>query len=817
MGRSESAMTTPNPASRPSPPAGERSVPADLVAEAVFWLDRMGRVEAMNAAARKAFPEIAEAAGKTFGERVRAEDRSRWNEAIARARAGETVDLECATTAGGNAAARSGRLTLRGERDAVVVVVRGPAGADEEDEEERSLRRAMLVGRLGTFEWDMVQDRVRWSPELEEVYGLKRGAGVAKFADWVKHVVPEDAARVQREIEACIREGRADHAYEFRAIWPDGTRRWLAGQGRFSFDAAGRAVRMIGVNGDIHERKWDQIRADFVVQLGLTVRPLLAPREIAEAMVRLLAESLEVDRCAYAVFEPDGDTFTVVGNHARGLPPMVGSFSLAAFGPEVAATQHAGRPFALDDAEAAGLSEAERAVFAQTGIRAVIAVPLLKEGRLVAGVAVHHRTPRRWSMEEIQLVELAANACWESIERARVAADLHASERRLRLALTSAQLVAWEVDPATGKAVVMENAAQLFGLPPDAALEDIEAGFRLMHPEDVAAHREIFLRTMREGGSHQTQFRMLRADGKGVKWIEERAYLARDDSGKPQRFVGIMIDITERKRAEEELREAHALLADKAKHLETLVQQRTAKLQETIGELEAFSYSVAHDLRAPLRTMEGFARILLEEHAASLAPEARDHLRRIAKSASRMDRLTRDVLSYSRVVRDAAPRERVEVQALVDDLLETYPQFAHGKAEIRVARPLPPVLGNTPLLTQVLSNLLGNAVKFVAPGVRPEVAITAATSGGRVRVTIADNGIGVPPEQRDKIFEMFEQLSRSYEGTGIGLAIARKAMERMGGAIGVRPRAEGGSEFWFELPAAEGPTTSPIGLTRGAD
>jgi PAS domain S-box-containing protein len=677
-------------------------------------------------------------------------------------------------------------------------------GVSETDARDSKLRLALRIARLGTFEWLVQEDQIVWSPETEALYGLPAGGGGDRFADWLAWLVPEDRERIRREFEECLAAQREEHTHQFRVRLADGSARWMEGHARFFYDATGRAERVIGVHADIHERKRNERRSDFVVQLGLAVRPLEEPRAIADMTVQLLGDFLQADRCAYAGFEPDEDIFTVLGNHTRGMPAMEGKFQLSEFGAELARSQREGRPFAIDDTEVAELDDAAHALFRQTGIRAVIAVPLKKEGKLVAGMAVHHATPRAWSIDEIELVELAANSCWESIERARVAAELRASERRLRLALTSARMVAWEVDPVTGKAEVLDNAAEVLGTP-SATLESTEAGFASMHPEDEVAHRELFARTMAECGSHVTQFRMLRPDGT-VVWIEERAYSICRRDGKAKRFVGIMIDITERKRAEEELRRAHELLADKAEHLESLVQQRTARLQETIAELEAMSYSIAHDLRAPLRSLEGFSRIVLDEHSANLAPTAQDYLRRIARAAERMDRLTRDVLSYSRVAEAAAARERVDVELIVHDLVETYPQLGPSEADIEIAGPLPPVLGNLALISQVFSNLLGNAVKFVAPGIRPRVQVSAerrGEHGERARFSIADNGVGVPAAQRHKIFGIFERLSLSYEGTGIGLAIAKKAVERMGGSIGVDARPEGGSVFWVELPAAK--------------
>ncbi len=267
--------------------------------------------------------------------------------------------------------------------------------------------------------------------------------------------------------------------------------------------------------------------------------------------------------------------------------------------------------------------------------------------------------------------------------------------------------------------------------------------------------------------------------------------------------VGCVVrEVTERRQAERALQEAHTLLADKAAHLETLVQQRTARLRESIAELEAFSYSIAHDLRAPLRSLRGFSDALLSDHAGSLDAEGQDYLRRIAASAARMDRLIQDVLSYSRVVRGESPVETVDIGHLLRDIAESYPMLAPDKANLVFEGTFPPVRGGEALLTQVFSNLLGNAAKFVPPGARPDIRVWAETRGAKVCVFIRDRGIGIAPEHQERIFGMFEQLGKAYEGTGIGLAIVKKAVERMGGAVGVDSQPGQGSTFWIELPRA---------------
>ena len=247
------------------------------------------------------------------------------------------------------------------------------------------------------------------------------------------------------------------------------------------------------------------------------------------------------------------------------------------------------------------------------------------------------------------------------------------------------------------------------------------------------------------------------------------------------------------------LREAQQQLQRHAGELERRVTERTARLREMIGELEAFSYTLTHDLRAPLRSMQGFASALQEDYHDKLGPEGADYIQRILTSARRMDLLIQDVLTLSRISRAEMSLKPVDTERLVSGILDSYPGFQPPQAEIQVEGPLPPVLANEAALTQCISNYLTNATKFVKPGVGPRVVISANEANGNVQINFRDNGIGVPAEAREKIFGMFERLSREYEGTGIGLAIVKKAAERMGGTVGVSSELGKGSTFWLKL------------------
>jgi len=285
-----------------------------------------------------------------------------------------------------------------------------------------------------------------------------------------------------------------------------------------------------------------------------------------------------------------------------------------------------------------------------------------------------------------------------------------------------------------------------------------------------------------------------------VRRIYGNAFPIRDAQGVVQGSIAAFVDITARSRAELEIRRLNEGLEGRVRH-------RTAALQEANMQLESFCYSVSHDLRAPLRTIVGMTELLLQERPDDPA-QIEEYLRRIHRAGRRMDTLIQDLLLYSRV--NSADLRLAEIdlgqmlRTLLDDLA-----YEHGQSGTAIRNQVPPqglrVRAYPVALQQVLVNLLGNAVKFVAPGQAPRIRIDAGEEGGWVQCRIADNGIGVPEEHRERIFNLFERLhpEGAYSGTGMGLSIARRAVERMGGRIGCRSNPEGaGTVFWIELPPA---------------
>lgn len=269
-----------------------------------------------------------------------------------------------------------------------------------------------------------------------------------------------------------------------------------------------------------------------------------------------------------------------------------------------------------------------------------------------------------------------------------------------------------------------------------------------------------------------------------------------DDANFLQSIANILSAAITRKKTEEENHNLNATL-------EARVKERTEQLEEANKELEAFCYSVSHDLRAPLRAIQGFGQVLLEDYESLFDDMGREYLNRLITAAAHLDTLILDLLAYSRLGRTRIQLGQIDLAGMVQAILqELESELQENQAKVSITTTLPLVKSQQTILKSIITNLITNALKFVHPNTQPVVLIWAEEQGKYVRLWVEDNGIGIAPEHQKRIFRVFERLHgiESYVGTGIGLAIVKRGVESLNGSVGVFSNLNQGSRFWIELP-----------------
>ncbi len=372
---------------------------------------------------------------------------------------------------------------------------------------------------------------------------------------------------------------------------------------------------------------------------------------------------------------------------------------------------------------------------------------------------------------------------------------LDAERQRLQWVLEATRCGIWETNVETGESTVNEYWADMLGYTLDEVQPNsIERWRTLVHPQDIAYAEDMLQRHWRgETDYYDVDLRMRHKKGHWL-WINDRGRVhRRDASGRPLFMSGTHLDIHERVVAEEQVRSLNT-------ELERRVAERTAELERSMKDMEAISYSIAHDLRAPLRSVNGFSALIEEEGGDQLSPTVRDMYARIHRSSRSMGQMITDMLELLRVVRvdlDAVP---VDMGALAHVVVD---QLAHDLpgAQIRVGA-LPRVMGDATLLRQVLLNLMDNALKYSRH--RSEPVITFDFDPGQQAFCLRDNGMGFDMARAQKLFGLFQRLHAGSDvpGTGVGLAIVARIVERHGGRIWAEASPDAGATFWWTLPTA---------------
>jgi PAS domain S-box-containing protein len=604
----------------------------------------------------------------------------------------------------------------------------------------------------------------------------------------------EDLTPGHAEVVRAFTSGEADdYSFEPRFTRKDGSEVWLRVDGSMLRDEHGQPKKAIAAVRDITQEKLSQQLLQqseqahrLLVSLQDATRGQRDPARVLDEFVRIVAGHFAVSGCAYGEVDSTGEFVTVIADHADGVPLLAGSHRMNAFGTRLVDELRRGAAIAVDDAWTD--PRVTRAAFEGAGTRSSMAVPLVKDGRLVALMVLHHGQPREWKADESSLMEVIAERTWFALESARAEASLREHRDVLALAMRGGRMGAWSREIRTNRVWWSRELEEIVGLPPGGFEGSESAFFDLVHRDDRRAVEEAVAGAIQSHTDYTIEFRFEHVSGEW-RWMEGRGRAVYGPSSEPVMLYGIGIDITERKRAEEELRRLNA------------------ELSEADRRKDQFIALLAHELRNPLAPVR-FSLDLLRLPGASAVEHEQARVI-IERQVAQMSKLLDDLLDVARVGRGKLQisRSPVSLTATLHMAVETSRPLVerqHHTLEVSLPASDMTVVGDPVRLTQVFANLLNNAARYTPAGGILRLSATAGDGTAVVRVT--DNGIGLRPDQLRAIFKPFEQAHEpGYSGgLGLGLSLAQAIVMLHDGSIEAQSEGPGqGTEFVVTLPLVE--------------
>jgi PAS domain S-box-containing protein len=441
------------------------------------------------------------------------------------------------------------------------------------------------------------------------------------------------------------------------------------------------------------------------------------------------------------------------------------------------------------------LWESYRPVALGHGLRASWSTPIFDADERVLGTfAMYFRVPCLPTDHHRQLIEISTDIAAVAIMKHRETEALHQREAQLASAQRIAHLGSYEWDMRTNTVDRSAELCHIFGVKPEDFKPTVEGYLEFVHPDDRHTTWTTIERSLREGTRFEFEERIIRPDG-AIRQLRSQGEWMHDESGAPVRLMGICQDITERKLAEEQLRQREREIGERKRLAEWLTARN--------DELKAFAYTVSHDLKAPLRAIAGYANELDTRHREGLGQRAKWCLSQISTATHSLERLIEDLLQYSRLDTRTPAETTVALADLVHTILADYETvIAERHIEVDLAIEVARARTWKRGLAQILTNLVDNAVKFSRNATPPTIRIATESTPEGLRLSVQDNGIGFDMAHHDRVFALFTRLvrPRDFEGTGAGLAIAKKLTEKMGGRIHAESAPGAGATFYVDLP-----------------
>jgi PAS domain S-box-containing protein len=783
-----------------------KSAILDSSIDAILTIDHRGRIVEFNPAAERCFGRTREqAVGSDMAELiVPPELRERHREGLRRYLAtGESnvlgrrlelpalradgtrfdAELTINLIPGSEPAAFTGTLRDIGERVAAAKALRDALSR---------LDLALEAGGVCTWDYDLRSGGVVLSEFWAEMTGAPPGVTQTTFESLAALVHPEDTAPLRALLTDTVKGKRDDYVAEHRVRHRRGQWRWMLSRGRVSErDAAGRALRMIGTNIDITAR----VRGRQLNELELAVAQIFAAKretiDAVEAAMRAICEAENWDCARYLVVDESaglarfGHAWSVTDagveryiEESRGMTYTPGA---GLVGMAWQARESLWSSDIVSDARSARPQLAR-----ETGLRSCLAAPIVVEGTVFGILIFHSRLVREPDEQLLQGLRVIGGQIGLYLKRSQAEAETRRHERELRLVMDGVPSPVTRLDREERFVFVNRAYAELMERPAEAI---VGRSLREIVSAGTYAIAKPYVERVLAGESVQFPRPQQRSDG-GIRMLEMNYIPDVDERGATAGWFGILLDVTEAFAARQRLESMNV-------ELEQRVADRTEELRTAVKDLEAYSYSVSHDLRAPIGAINGFANLLRMKEAGRLTDDGRKLLGFVESNAVRMTELVEGLLMLSRIGRQAMARRPVAMRDLVREVLAE--SSAAVGAGIEIAA-LPDCTGDVPLLRQVWVNLIGNALKFSRG--RTPARIEIGFEAGAKAYFVRDSGAGFDMKYAGKLFGVFERLhsDEEFEGTGIGLATVQRIVARHGGRVWARAAPGEGATFWFTVP-----------------
>ncbi len=696
---------------------------------------------------------------------------------------------------------------------------------------EEQLRLATEAGEIGTWDLDIPTGVLTWSERTKAAFGMSPDASVS-LQDFYAGLHPDDLETTSQAFASALDpQVRATYDVEYRTVGKeDGIVRWVAAKGKGLFDSSGFCIRAIGTAIDISSAKLERGRQVLLAELTKLLGSDDADAALHSAC-ELMGQHFGVQRVGYGLLDAVADTFSYTVCWTDGtVPPLLGEYPAQAFGPQIVARLRTGETVVVDDLFAAAISSETETLqtASEVDTRAILVVPFLRGGRLRTIVYLNARQPRKWTAGEIIFMEAVAERTRQLIERAEADAAIRGTAERYRLASKATNDPIWDWDLQSNHVLWNDALYDVFGF----ARADVRATGEWWLANIAPADRDRVKASIHavidgEGDHWSEEYCFLNSEGQPVP-VLDRGYVIRDAQGKATRMIGAMLDLTERRRAEQILRELNerleervaATIAEREEIEQTL---RQAQKMEAVGQLTG---GIAHDFNNMLAVTMGSLDLMKRR-----VPPEDTRMHRYIESAlegcRRSANLTQRLLAFSR--QQTLSPKTVEINKLVSNMSELL-RHSIG-ADVQLETVLSGGVWRTHVdpnqLENVLLNLAVNARDAMPEGGHLTIETQNAyldshyaaselgiKAGQYVMIAVTDTGTGMPPDVIEKAFDPFFTTKEVGKGTGLGLSQVYGFVKQSGGHVRIYSEPGQGTTVKVYLPRDEQPAVEVTTETR---